>query len=163
MRLAWARDDMTYVANRFSFLGTKYDPYTWNDSNRHLAKPRGYFTDRVLMGGNGRHFLVDAEQLRRLSNIGIAAALHHQDHSRWPNTLTELEGKYLQTVPMDAKDDAPFVVKPIGNGLMIFPVSFSVELDRLEAEGALTYEASRRIIPVLFLGDALKRIDAAAK
>ncbi len=51
---------------------------------------------------------------------GLAAIQFQLDHGRWPESLNDLVGKYMQEIPLDPIDHRPLRYKILDNGFIVY-------------------------------------------
>jgi hypothetical protein len=106
------------------------------------------------------HWLADAEATRRMTNIGVAAALYRQDEGRWPTSLEALAPKYLAEVPLPGEGEEPLRLKAIDGGLMVYSAEMVEQMGKFKDARAWWEEAgeSYHYAYCLFLGRARERM-----
>ena len=162
LRFHLARDDMMSVENQFRCLETPYDRNTWAGHSGEDVWPRGQIAALISWIGISRWYFDEAESWRRLSNIGIAAALYHDEHNAWPSALEQLTPKYFPAVPRDPHNDAPYHARITEDGMIVFANEELKYLEKAENDGKLWQEVSETSAPIFLLGDALRKANATS-
>jgi hypothetical protein len=80
---------------------------------------------------SGEAYLRTRAQLR-CAVAALALERYRHDHGDWPKKLTDLEGKYLTSVPVDPYDRQPLRYRPTDDGVVVY----SVGPDREDNGGA---------------------------
>jgi hypothetical protein len=89
----------------------------------------GLLMPAILKSGDA--YLRTRAQLR-CAVVALALERYRHDHGDWPKKLTDLEGKYLTSVPLDPYDRQPLRYRPTNDGVMVY----SVGPDREDNSGA---------------------------
>jgi hypothetical protein len=63
----------------------------------------------------------------RCTVVALALERYRRDHGDWPKKLTDLEGKYLVTVPIDPYNRQPLCYLPTDDGVVVYSVGPDLE------------------------------------
>lgn len=157
MRLLFGRDEMQSIYSYYPFLLRPEDPDSWIDRTWDDARPGGNIVERAQQTGAYAHWARKANADRQLSNIGIAAALYHQQHGNWPHAMDDLVPDFLPAPPIDSLTDEPFQWMNIDGGVMVYSLYDQSVFDEFDNSPEWWLEVADFHRRAIFLGEAYRR------
>jgi hypothetical protein len=159
MRLTSARDDLDAVRALFPFTADPHGDAAWKPHWDDVS-PQGTLVSSAQSISYMPYWADRGEANRRLTNIGVAAALYRQDEGEWPESLDVLAPKYLDEILPPSDGEKPFRVKVIEGGMMVYSAELDDEFEKFEDEQAWWERASDFVQMgySMFLGQARERL-----
>lgn len=87
-----------------------------------------------------------------LGRLGLAAAVYHSDHGKYPEKLDALTPKYITEIPIDPFSGKPLKMKTVKDGLILYSIGNDLEDDQGVAYDRETEEGDI----AFYLGSAFK-------
>lgn len=160
MRFLWARADLDAIDGLFPFLNDSSEA-AWDRALDEDAQDHSHYADDQIGSEMNYGWLREAESLRKLTDLGLAAARYQQEQGKWPTELSQLAPRYIADIPVDAYGQ-PFHLRNIADGVLLHWEDKAMKWDTSDGRAAFWTEVLESKTLVFALGEAYQRLMEAS-